>query len=1143
MNELAAKLQRLWADISLKIKIALLASGLVLALTGIIASFLFHNFERQLQQNLYHQQFSLVSALAESIDEKLELAQAALVAAAPHFQHDGSDPEGVQEFLDDLYGLRELFDRGLCLFSPEGDLVAATPFAPDQRGKNFAFREYFRETVTSGLPVISEPYFSSREDRAPSIILTAPIHNKEGKLIAVMGGAMDLLGKSFLAQIATVKIGLSGYVYVYNTDRTIIVHPDPSRILQQDVPPGVNPLFDRALEGFEGTGETINSLGLRTLSSFKRLKKTNWIMAANFPVDEAYAFITQARTAVWQGLLMITLPILAATLGLIHLLLRRLQSLTRHVQRLPQKQGPEKQLPIGGKDEIGILAQAFNAFVNEQGRYQQTLVEAKEEAEKERARSEAVIAGIGDGLNIIDRDFKILYQNQVTRDLIGDRIGEDCYQAIHQRKEPCPGCAIAGTFRDGRIHIQEHITEIGGKTIWVEITASPIRDSDGKIVGGVEIVRDVTARKTAEERLRKSEHLLSETQRIAGIGSFDLDLKTFEQTWSEELYRIHQLPPGTPVTYETIFAFNPPEDRSRIDQAVREAIEETGEYEFEHTIIRPDGTTRIMQAIGRVIYDEAGAPLRLIGTCQDITERRQAEEQLRILSEAVKQSPVCIVITDPQARIQYVNPRVTELTGYRPEEVIGDTPSLVASGNTPREVYQQLWQTLGRKESWRGEFQNRKKNGELYWEQALIAPILDAAGKITHYIAIKEDVTERKQSEERIRMLSLAVEQSPALVMITDTGGLIQYLNPRYEQVTGYAAEELVGRNAAELGDQDPLDRENMWLALSAGEEWQGEFRNKKKSGEVFYEAAAISPVKNPAGTTTHFVKVAEDITESRALAQQLRHVQKMEAIGQLAGGIAHDFNNLLTAIIGYASIQQFKAAEGSSLKSDLAGIIAAANRGTRLTKDLLAFSRKRNPDLELPRPDALDLNDIIERGCELLKRLIGEDIELVVELSPEKLPVRADRHNLEQVLLNLGTNARDAMPQGGRLCLQSQKVHLDQQFVARHGYGIPGDYAQLSVSDSGCGMSRETVERIFEPFFTTKEVNKGTGLGLSIIYGIVKQHKGFITCGSQPGQGTTFRILLPLNRGSRLEQELSSLESPTWELEPVQEAEKDYRI
>ena len=284
------------------------------------------------------------------------------------------------------------------------------------------------------------------------------------------------------------------------------------------------------------------------------------------------------------------------------------------------------------------------------------------------------------------------------------------------------------------------------------------------------------------------------------------------------------------------------------------------------------------------------------------------------------------------------------------------------------------------------------------------------------------------------------------------------------------------------------------------------EFRIILSSGEIKHIKANAVVNRDADGRAIRMIGMNQDITERRQLEEQLFHSQKMEAIGQLAGGIAHDFNNILSAIIGYGSLMVMKMGQDDPHRQYADQILAAADRAADLTRSLLAFSRK-----QLINPQPVDLNQIVRRTDRFLHRIIGEDIDLKIPLSKEVLTVNADSGQIEQVLMNLAANSRDAMPSGGTLSIMTEVADLDADFIRTHGYGGPGRYARLSISDSGAGMDETTRKRLFEPFFTTKEVGKGTGLGLSIVYGIIKQHNGYINVYSEPGEGTTFNIYLPL--------------------------------
>ncbi|MBF0564458.1 MAG: PAS domain S-box protein [Nitrospirae bacterium] len=399
-------------------------------------------------------------------------------------------------------------------------------------------------------------------------------------------------------------------------------------------------------------------------------------------------------------------------------------------------------------------------------------------------------------------------------------------------------------------------------------------------------------------------------------------------------------------------------------------------------------------------------------------------------------------------------------------------------------------------------------SGEVHFFDNEEVQLLDQlAGDISFAMEFMEKEEHRRLTDELVRKLSLAVEQSPSTVMITDTDGYIEYVNPKFTQITGYSAEEVKGKKPGILksGNTTRQEYENLWNTIKAGREWVGEFQNKKKNGEFFWEQAIITSIKNSRGEITHFLAVKENVTERKKLEEQLRQSQKMEAIGQLAGGIAHDFNNILSAIIGYIYILQMKMDASDPLRTYADQILSSSDRAVKLIQSLLTFSRKQQIATE-----PINLNEIIKTSEKLLSRLIGEDLLFVTGLGNEEMVIMADGNQLIQVLMNLATNARDAMPKGGTFTISTSCEELDVTFMKTHGYGTPGTYACVTVSDTGVGIDKKTMEKIFEPFFTTKEVGKGTGLGLAMVYGIVKQHGGYINIYSEPGNGTVFKIYFP---------------------------------
>jgi two-component system, cell cycle sensor histidine kinase and response regulator CckA len=371
---------------------------------------------------------------------------------------------------------------------------------------------------------------------------------------------------------------------------------------------------------------------------------------------------------------------------------------------------------------------------------------------------------------------------------------------------------------------------------------------------------------------------------------------------------------------------------------------------------------------------------------------------------------------------------------------------------------------------------------------------------------------EQQVAEESLRKLSRAVEQSADGVMVTNFHGIIEYVNPAFETLTGYGREEVCGKTPRILksGEQGPEVYLEMWKTMLAGNVYRGILVNRKKNGELYYVEESICPVRDAAGVITHFISNGRDLTERLRLEAQLLQSQKMDAIGNLAGGVAHDFNNLLTIITSYAELALDAVPQHSALEAKIQEILLAARRAAELTRQLLAFSRKQPQALRVA-----DLNEVIARIAKTLPRLIGEDIEFAFWPGGELGRVRVDPLQIEQILMNLAANARDAMPQGGHLRIETSDMRLSDDYIDRKAAAIPpGRYALITVSDDGTGIPPEHLPHIFEPFYTTKPSGQGTGLGLATVYGIVKQNKGFIWAYSEPTMGTVFKIYLPCVTG-----------------------------
>ena len=481
-------------------------------------------------------------------------------------------------------------------------------------------------------------------------------------------------------------------------------------------------------------------------------------------------------------------------------------------------------------------------------------------------------------------------------------------------------------------------------------------------------------------------------------------------------------------------------------------------------------------------------------------------EASRILATLIEASPLAIVTFDPEGVVTMWNPAAERIFGWSGNEVLGMRLPFVPA-EKQEEFLALRRRALQGEVFTEPELHRRRADGSPIVVSVSTSPLRRPDGTIYGIMSILMDVTERKAAEESRARLTMAVEQAGESIVITDTRGTIQYVNPAFERITGYDRMEVIGKNPRILqsGRHDAAFYRNLWETLRRGEAWRGTFLDKRRDGTLYEEDAVISPVRDPSGQVVNYVAVKRDVTDVRRMEEQLRQSQKMEAVGRLAGGVAHDFNNLLTAISGYSDLLLHRLPDYSTLRRDVEEIRKAGDRAAALTRQLLAFSRR-----QVLQPKVLDLNTVVAKMEPMLRRLIGEKIELSTVLSPSLSRVKADPGQIEQVIVNLAVNARDAMPDGGRITVETADAELSPSYAAVHSEVRPGPHVLLSVTDTGHGMSDETQAHLFEPFFTTKEKGKGTGLGLATVYGIVQQSGGHIRVNSAADRGSTFLMYLP---------------------------------
>ncbi|MBK8173787.1 MAG: PAS domain S-box protein [Rhodospirillales bacterium] len=476
---------------------------------------------------------------------------------------------------------------------------------------------------------------------------------------------------------------------------------------------------------------------------------------------------------------------------------------------------------------------------------------------------------------------------------------------------------------------------------------------------------------------------------------------------------------------------------------------------------------------------------------EDISFRKRAEESLKESEERwrsiIETSAIAIVIVDAKHDIRFVNKAAEALFGYPAQDLIGAPFGFPLVQDDVAEI------------------DIIRPGRSIAYGEMRVVPM--RWGGQNNSLLFVQDVSAHRRTEGDLRKLFQAIEQSPASVMITNIAGRIEYVNPKFTESTGYTYPEVVGKTPAFLQSGYTSSREysELWKTISAGGVWRGEFSNRCKNGDVLWELASIAPVRDGRGNVTHYVAVKEDITERKATEERLRRSQRMEMIGQLTGGIAHDFNNLLGIVLGNLQLLEENTALDPESRELINDAIWSAERGAQLTHRLLAFARRQRLN-----PRATDLNHVVAEMAGLLRRTLGDRINVREDLKANVWETMIDRGQLESALLNLVVNARDAMPNGGDLIISTGTAVLPQDIETKGEDVTAGDYAVLAVTDTGTGMPPEIVERIFEPFFTTKKFGEGSGLGLSMVYGFVRQSGGHIAVESEVGHGSVVRLFLP---------------------------------
>ena len=1152
---------------SIRTKIAFTTFITISIVLLFVSSTLFLYFYNTLRESIFQQQFVLASEIAEQLNGRIELAQRQLhfVSTSINSSVLAGKAKMDRELIAGPASL--IFDAGFLVIGTNGRIISESMGFPELVGNDLSFREYVRRALTSGKPVISAPFQLSVSPNSPMIAMVVPVRDDTDRIICLLAGYHTLGNDEFLTRLSPKRVGAGGYLYLIQ-GRTILSHPDSSRLLDE-VPEGKNRGIDLALQGFEGSLDNINSKGQHMLSSFKRVGETSWILGANIPYDEAFAPLK--KLAITAGLI--------ASAGILFSLLvfwyaaRRLTLpitlLSSHLASIGNDKLEWHPCSISSGDEIEILSEAFNTLMKE-------VQDAKQLLKDEKSFFGGIIQNAAAPMFVIDQTHTIIFWNSALAKLTGksslQMVGtKQQWTPFYPNERPVLADLVidnaavrmdelydsysSSQLIEGSQRAEGWYDNIGGKRRYIFFEAAPIKNKNNEIVAAIETLEDITEWKLTEEATASHNQFLQavidaipnpvyyKDNKGVYLGCNSAFKSFFDKTTEEIVGR--KLQDIMPEYYAELSI--------QKDQTI---IETGSSIQYETDLVRGNGLIRRILVSKAPLMHSDGSIAAIVGAFVDVTAQQEMDEKIRKLSRAIEQSPTAIVITNVDGVIEYVNPKFCQTTGYTVEEAIGQNPRILKSGEMPVEGYMELWQTISSGREWRGEFHNKRKDGSLYWEYASISPLFDKSGRITGYLAVKEDITERKLVEAELLQSRLELEAKHVelgqvfdqvahakkeweetidhlrdYIILTDSYHRIRRCNKLLSEDTGRPVAELIGRNWMELIGE-------VGFSFVTFNGTTGEIFNKRtmRSYDI-----SMYPIAVQGKLPGHVVSI-NDTTELRTASQELEKAyselkeaqlqifqqEKMASIGQLAAGVAHEINNPMGFISSNLStlnkyidrLAEFIAVGDQSLVSsadseavekinatrkrlkidyimeDSRQLIAESQDGAarvrRIVQDLKSFSRVDKAECA-----QINLNEALNTTI----NIAWNEIKYVATLNREfgELPeITCFPQQLNQVFLNLLVNAAHAIGENQGTITVRTWTEDENVFV--------------SVADSGCGIPYEIQQKIFEPFFTTKDVGKGTGLGLSISYDIVRKHGGEITVESEAGRGATFIVRLPIH-------------------------------
>jgi two-component system cell cycle sensor histidine kinase/response regulator CckA len=716
------------------------------------------------------------------------------------------------------------------------------------------------------------------------------------------------------------------------------------------------------------------------------------------------------------------------------------------------------------------------------------------------------------GMALLAPDGTFLRANSTLCRLVGrseEQLRRECITDIVEDD----AVAAALDAAEASLQVEARMRHSDGRPVVALVSLTLVRDERDGPQCYVCQVLDMTERHAAQERLATNEAKLAEAQQIARLGSWEWEIAADRVTWSDELYRIYGVrvggPDSAPGSYGSYLDKVHRDDRARVARVIETGLTERRPWSIDYRIVRPDGELRMIHARGEIVLDDEGHPAVVHGTCQDVTENRRVEDALRaaeqLFRRAFDDAPIGMALIDLDGRWLRLNRALCQMLG-RTEHELRTTQLNDLSHPEDRRLDRPLTKELlaGRRRSFAIEKRYLRADGMMVHALVHVSLMHGDGERPLYFLCQLVDITERRRAEAERRAseerLQAIIDNSPALIIVKDLQHRYLLVNRRWEELFGVPVDQAIGRTSEEVL---PATRRPDHLELDervgvTGEPYEAMMVIPEPDGEDERTFLMVKfPLRDVEGEVSAVVTIATDITERRRSAEEraelehrLAQAQRLESVGQLAGGVAHDFNNLLSVILTCVGFATRELPADHPVRDDVEEIGRAADRAAALTRQLLMFSRR-----EVVKPEVLDVGGLIRDLERLLNRTLSERIALRITVGPGLVPVLADRAQLEQVLVNLAVNARDAMPEGGTLAI---------------AVGGSPDGVRITVVDDGSGMPEEVRDRAFEPFFTTKDPGQGTGLGLATVHGIVTDSGGTVDIESAPGQGTVVTIFLP---------------------------------